>query len=79
MTANDLRAKRSAAGIPGYVVCHLVGVSRTKLSDIERGYVTASPEDLNRIEGAINKVLTAKQRIADLAAEAGLRLAGIRL
>jgi len=49
MTAKNIRAKRAAAGIPGHAVCQLAGISRAKLSDIEREHVIATPEDLERI------------------------------
>lgn len=79
MTATDLKMKRAAAGIPGHAICQVVGMSRAKLSDVERGYVTASPEELHRINSAIEQILQARQHLATLAAEAGLNLAGIRL
>jgi hypothetical protein len=79
LTASDLRAKRAAAGIPGYAVCQFAQFSRAKLSDIERGYVAVSPDDLKRIECAIEKILSTRRHIAALATEAGLNLTGIRL
>jgi transcriptional regulator with XRE-family HTH domain len=79
MTSADLKVKRAAAGIPGYAVCQVAGISRAKLSDVERGYVTASPEDLQRIDHAIEQILRTRQLISALATEAGLCLTGIRL
>jgi hypothetical protein len=79
LTPKDLRAKRTVAGIPGHVVCQLAHISRAKLSDVERGYVTASPEELHSIDCAIERILATKQHIAALAIEAGLNLTGIRL
>ena len=79
MTAADLKTKRAAAGIPGYAVCQVAGLSRAKLSDVECGYVAASPEDLHRIDRAIEQILQTRQHLAVLAAEAGLCLTGIRL
>ncbi|MGD1095169.1 MAG: helix-turn-helix transcriptional regulator [Bryobacteraceae bacterium] len=79
MTATKLKTKRAAAGIPGYAVCQVAGISRAKLSDVERGYVTASPEELQRIDGAIEQILQTRQHLAALASEAGLCLTGIRL
>jgi transcriptional regulator with XRE-family HTH domain len=79
MTAADLKAKRAAAGIPGYAICQVAGISRAKLSDVERGYVTASPEDLQRIDCAIEQIVRTRQHLAALATEAGLCLTGIRL
>lgn len=79
MTAKHLRTKRAAAGIPGYVVCRLVGISRAKLSDIEREYVVATSQELQRINGAIEQIIHGKQRLSKLATDAGLSLTGVPL
>jgi transcriptional regulator with XRE-family HTH domain len=79
MTAADLKTKRAAAGIPGYAICQVAGMSRAKLSDVERGYVLASPEELNRIDCAIEQILRTRLHLAALATEAGLCMTGIRL
>jgi transcriptional regulator with XRE-family HTH domain len=79
VTATAIRAKRAAAGIPGHAICQIAGISRAKLSDVERGYVTATPEDLRRIEAAIEGILQTRQHLAKLAEEAGLSLTGVRL
>jgi hypothetical protein len=36
MTTTNIRAKRVTAGIAGYAVCQVAGISRARLSDIER-------------------------------------------
>ena len=79
MTGPDLKTKRMMAGISGRAVCQLAGISRAKLSDIERGYALATPEDRCRIEAAIDQILKTKQYLATVAAEAGLTLTGIGL
>ena len=79
MTAMELKTKRAAAGIPGYAVCQVAGISRAKLSDVERGYVTASPENLQRIDKAIEQIIYTRQHLAKLASDAGLSLTGVRL
>jgi transcriptional regulator with XRE-family HTH domain len=79
MTAAYLKTKRAAAGIPGYAVCQVAGISRAKLSDVERGYVTASPEDLRRIDSAIEQIVDTRRHLAKFAADAGLSLTGVRL
>ena len=75
----NVRAKRMAAGIPGHVVCQQTGITRSRLSDIEREYVIASAKELCHIDEAIDQTLRAKDRLAKFANEAGLSLAGIRL
>jgi transcriptional regulator with XRE-family HTH domain len=79
MAVKNLRAQRAAAGIPGHAVCQFAGISRAKLSDIEREYVTATPEELQRIAGAIEQILLTWQHLPKLATDAGMSLTGVRL
>ena len=79
MTPKTLRAKRAAAGIPGSALCQIAGIARSKLSDIEREYVAATPEELQRIDTAIDEILRTRRHLTKLATEAGLSLTGIRL
>jgi transcriptional regulator with XRE-family HTH domain len=79
VTGANLRTKRAIAGITGQAVCQVAGISRAKLSDVERGYITGSAEDLSRIDDAIEQILRTKQHLAALASQAGLNLKGIRL
>jgi transcriptional regulator with XRE-family HTH domain len=79
MKVSDLRTKRAAAGIPGYAICQVAGISRAKLSDIERGYVTATVEDLLAVDAAIDGIIETRRHLAKLAEQAGLSLTGVRL
>lgn len=79
MAANNVRAKRAAAGIPGHAVCAITGISRARLSDIELDHVVATPDDLARIDAAIDGILETRRQLARLAADAGLSLTGVRL
>jgi transcriptional regulator with XRE-family HTH domain len=67
----ELRAKRIAAGIAGSLVCVKSGIARSRLSDIERGYVSATDEEIVRIASALDQLTRAKRRIAAIAAEEG--------
>jgi len=78
VTAEKLRAKRTAAGIPGHAVCRVAGISRAKLSDIERGHASSAPEELQSIGAAIDQIIQARVRVRQLAAEEGLLLVGIQ-
>lgn len=69
--AQTLKRKRAVAGIAGNVVCRKLGIARSRLSDIERGYVTASPEDLVRIDTALDELIEAKCLIDRVAATVG--------
>lgn len=67
------------AGITGYAVCQVASIARARLSDIERENVAATPQELVRINEAIEEIVRSRQQLAKLAAEAGLSLAGVRL
>ena len=71
LTGSELRAKRIAAGIAGGLVCVKADISRSRLSDIERGYVLGSDGELVRINAALDDLLRAKRKIAAVAAEEG--------
>ena len=79
MTPKDIRIKRATAGIAGQAVCQVAGISRAKLSEIELGYANPSPEELQRINAAIERIVRTRQDLTRLAKEAGLSLAGVRL
>jgi transcriptional regulator with XRE-family HTH domain len=76
--AATLKAKRTAAGIAGSVLCKRLGIARSRLSDIERGYVTASADELARMEAALDELLQAKAVIQATAAALGWPSGGIR-
>jgi hypothetical protein len=50
-----------------------------KLSDIERGYVIATVEDLLALDAAIDGIIETRRHLAKLAEQAGLSLTGVRL
>jgi transcriptional regulator with XRE-family HTH domain len=72
-----LKRKRAGAGIKGNLLCCKLGIARSRLSDIERGYVTASPEDLARIDRALDELIAAKSFVDRVAASVGWPL-GVR-
>ena len=57
MQGHQLRQRRLANNIPGLVVCSRAGVSRTRLSDIERGYVQPRDDEWIRLNRALNDLL----------------------
>jgi hypothetical protein len=79
VTAKDLRDRRCAEGIPGTAVCHRSGISRARLSDIEREYIAATAEEWERLEVAIENMVSTRLQVAKFAAQAGLSLMGLRL
>ena len=73
---SDLKVKRLTAGIPGSVLCAKIGLSRSRLSLIERGYVNPSPHELARISAALDQLIEAKSVIEKVAASVGWPLVG---
>jgi transcriptional regulator with XRE-family HTH domain len=71
MTAEQLRARRVVARITGSMVCARAGVSRGRLSEIERGHVKPPAAELQRIEQALDQLVEARDRVAAVAVECG--------
>ena len=71
MTGEQLRLKRVAAKISGYVVCERARIGRGRLSEIECGRVSPSADELTRIDRVITELIQARQKVAELAAEVG--------
>lgn len=74
-----IRTKRTAAGISGSLVCMKAGIARSRLSDIERGYVAPDPDELARILSAIDDLARARKKIIAVAAEAGWPVTAVHL
>jgi transcriptional regulator with XRE-family HTH domain len=76
--ATTLRTKRKAAGISGGLICKRLGMARSRLSDIERGYLRSSPEELARIEAALEQLIRDKSVIEQTAAALGWPFGAVR-
>jgi transcriptional regulator with XRE-family HTH domain len=66
-----LKAKRVAAGISGIVLCKKAGISRARLSDLERGYITVTQSEQARILAALNQLIAAQHQLQKLATRLG--------
>ena len=71
MTGPELRSKRTAAGITGAVLCQKAKMARSRLSDIERGYVQPHPDEILRIFLALETLIVAKSVIEQVAVTVG--------
>jgi transcriptional regulator with XRE-family HTH domain len=69
--ATAIKAKRTAAGIAGNIICKKIRMARSRLSDIERGYVMPSHEELARIATALDELIEAKSFLERMAASVG--------
>jgi transcriptional regulator with XRE-family HTH domain len=72
-----IRAKRTAAGIPGSILCKKLGIARSRLSNVERGYLTASAEELERIDSALEELLKAQSVLRQTAKALGWPVTGV--
>jgi transcriptional regulator with XRE-family HTH domain len=70
-TITAIKSKRIAAGISGRILCKKLGMARTRLSDLERGYVRATPKELTRIDTALDDLIRAQETLRRAAQEAG--------
>jgi len=71
MTIQELRQRRHLARIPGRLICIKADISRTRLSELECGYVQPSDAELNRLAAALEELIKAREKMAELALEYG--------
>jgi len=71
MVGSGLRARRAVAGIAGVLLCQKVGISRSRLSDIERQATAVTPDELARLNVALDELIRAKSEIRKTAAAVG--------
>jgi transcriptional regulator with XRE-family HTH domain len=71
MTGEQIRSKRAFAGIAGFVLARKAGISRSRLSLLERGYASPTAGELARISEALDQLVEAQQRIRQAADAAG--------
>jgi transcriptional regulator with XRE-family HTH domain len=71
MSGVELRTRRIQAGLAGQLVCNKAGIARSRLSDLERGYLKPTADECKRINQAINVLIEAKNQVAQVAAQVG--------
>lgn len=71
VTPQSLKEKRIAAGLTGRLVAPRAGLACNRLSDIERGYATATPDELARISRAVERLSDARKQLRELAVRIG--------
>ena len=71
MNGRDIRIARTTAVITGEILCKKAGISRPRLSEIEREYRDATSDEEARLTVALQSLIIAKQRIDEFAAEVG--------
>ncbi len=71
MIGSQIRDKRVRAAIPGAILCRRARIARSRLSDIERSYVTPRADELKRLTDALDELVAAKSVIREAASEVG--------
>jgi transcriptional regulator with XRE-family HTH domain len=71
MTGEILKAKRTAARIPGEVLCRKAAIGRTRLSGIERGYIHTTECELKRLFTVLDEIVTVRREVRKLALRLG--------
>jgi hypothetical protein len=71
MKPTELRSKRLAAEIPATVLAANAKINRSRLSNIERGYVQATDEELERLVATLDSLIEAKSAVDRVAASVG--------
>jgi hypothetical protein len=71
MTAQQIKAKRIGNEIPARLVAPRAHVSGSRLSDIERGYVSAPEDELARIDRALDELIAARAELRAVAERVG--------
>jgi transcriptional regulator with XRE-family HTH domain len=77
MIGSELRAKRQMFGLAGSLICKQTGIKRSRLSDIERGYVQPSDTELAQIDRALDELIRAKKEVASTAERVGWPVAAL--
>jgi predicted transcriptional regulator len=77
MSGIEVRNRRLKIGIPGHLLCRRAGIGRSRLSDIERGYVQPSEGEIDRIDRALEELSRAKEKLKAAAAECGWPVAAL--
>jgi len=71
LTGAEIRRRRVTDRIPLHVVAGRAGVSRGRFSEIESGLVTPRPEEIERIDQALNSLIAARKKVLDYAEQVG--------
>ncbi len=71
MTIKELRRKRVSAEIPAIVLASKARVNRSRLSQVECGYITPTNSELTRLAAALDELIRAKAEIQKTAAAFG--------
>jgi predicted transcriptional regulator len=71
MTARELRSKRVAAEISATILAANAKINRSRLSNIERGYIQTTEEELQQLNTVLEDLIKAKSVVDRVAASVG--------
>jgi transcriptional regulator with XRE-family HTH domain len=67
----EVRRKRLLHRIPGRLLCARAPIDRSRLSELERAYAIPSADELERLQRALDQLVTAKEQVEKFAATVG--------
>jgi transcriptional regulator with XRE-family HTH domain len=71
MNGAVLRRKRISAEIPGALIATRTGISRGRLSEIERGLVCPTREEADHLNRVLDELIAAREKVAAEAERVG--------
>jgi transcriptional regulator with XRE-family HTH domain len=71
MTAKEIKARRISQAIPVRLIAPRARVSCSRLSDIERGYVFPTEDELARIATVLEELIAARKEVQAVAERVG--------
>jgi len=77
MNTQTLRSARVAAEIPASLLAAKAKVNRTRLSQMERGYVQPTENELRRLSQALAQLIHARAVVQSAAASVGWPMGGV--
>jgi hypothetical protein len=77
MNGQELKARRVQAGLSGAVVCARARIDRARLSHIENLHVTASQDEMTRLNTALTSLIEAKNKVLSYAGECDLPISAV--
>jgi len=66
-----LRRRRLIHGIAGRLLCSRAALDRSRLSDLERGYALPTDEEVARLQGALDELVTTQAKVERFATSLG--------
>jgi hypothetical protein len=71
MTIQEIRSKCLAEEVSATLLAKRAGINRPRLSLLEYGHLSATSDELRRLEVSLNELIAAKNRVIEVALQVG--------